>query len=86
LRSVHAFCSQTASASVILSAALIGGPVSTTHVVSSSIIGAGAGQRVSAVRWGVAKEIVVAWFITIPASAAMASLAFLIIRAIHPEF
>lgn len=86
LRSVHAFCSQTASASVILSAAMIGGPVSTTHVVSSSIIGAGAGQRVSAVRWGVAKDIVVAWFITIPASAAMASLAFLIIRAFHPEF
>lgn len=86
LRSVHAFCSQTASASVILSAALIGGPVSTTHVVSSSIIGAGAGQRVSAVRWGVAKDIIVAWFITIPASAAAASLAFLIIRAIHPAF
>jgi inorganic phosphate transporter, PiT family len=86
LRSVHAFCSQTASASVILSAALIGGPVSTTHVVSSSIIGAGAGQRVSSVRWGVAKDIVTAWFITIPAAAAMASLAFLVIRAMHPGF
>lgn len=86
LRSVHAFCSQTASTSVILTAAMIGGPVSTTHVVSSSIIGAGAGQRVSAVRWGVAKDIVVAWFITIPASAAAATVAFLIIRAFHPKF
>jgi PiT family inorganic phosphate transporter len=86
LRSVHAFCSQTASASVILSAAMVGGPVSTTHVVSSSIIGAGAGQRVSAVRWGVAKDIVMAWFITIPASAIVAGMAFYLLRAIHPEF
>lgn len=86
LRSVHAFCSQTASASVILAAALVGGPVSTTHVVSSSIIGAGAGQRVSAVRWSVAKDIVIAWFITIPASALMAALAFLAIKAMHPNF
>jgi inorganic phosphate transporter, PiT family len=86
LRSVHAFCSQTASASVILAAALVGGPVSTTHVVSSSIIGAGAGQRVSAVRWSVAKDIVIAWFITIPASAIVAGLAFLAIKAIHPDF
>ena len=86
LRSVHAFCSQTASASVILTAALLGGPVSTTHVVSSSIIGAGAGQRVSAVRWSVAKDIVIAWFITIPASAIVAGLAFLAIKAMHPGF
>ena len=86
LRSVHAFCSQTASAAVILSAALVGGPVSTTHVVSSSIIGAGAGQRVSAVRWGVAKDIVTAWFITIPASAAVAGIAFYLIKTIHPGF
>ena len=86
LRSVHAFCSQTASASVILAAAFLGGPVSTTHVVSSSIIGAAAGQRVSSVRWGMAKDIVAAWFITIPASALVASLAFLVIRALHPTF
>lgn len=86
LRSVHAFCSQTASAAVILSAALVGGPVSTTHVVSSSIIGAGAGQRVSAVRWGVAKDIVMAWFITIPASAVVAGIAFYLIRTMHPGF
>jgi len=86
LRSVHAFCAQTSSAVVILGAALFGGPVSTTHVVSSSIMGVGAGQRISAVRWGVAKNIIVAWFITIPASAVMAGLSFFLIRLIHPSF
>jgi inorganic phosphate transporter, PiT family len=85
LRSVHAFCAQTSSATVILGAALLGGPVSTTHVVSSSIMGVGAGQRISAVRWGVAKNIILAWFITIPASAAMAGLTFFLIRMIHPK-
>ena len=86
LRSVHAFCAQTASATVILGAALLGGPVSTTHVVSSSIMGVGAGQRMSAVRWGVAKNILLAWFITIPASAVMAGLSFFLIRMAHPSF
>ena len=82
LRSVHAFCAQTSSATVILGAALVGGPVSTTHVVSSSIMGVGAGQRISAVRWGVAKNIILAWFITIPASAVMAGLSFFLIQKI----
>ena len=86
LRSIHAFCAQTASASVILTAALFGGPVSTTHVVSSSIIGAGAGQRFSSVRWSVAQDIVMAWFITIPASAFVAAVAFYVISALHPSF
>lgn len=86
LRSLHAFCAQTSSAAVILGAALVGGPVSTTHVVSSSIMGVGASQRMSAVRWGVAKNIVVAWFITIPASASMAAMSFFLIRMIHRSF
>jgi PiT family inorganic phosphate transporter len=86
LRAVHAFCAQTSSAVVILGAALLGGPVSTTHVVSSSIMGVGAGQRISAVRWGVAKNIIVAWFITIPASAVMAGSSFFLIQLIHPKF
>lgn len=80
LRSVHAFCAQTSSAAVILGAALVGGPVSTTHVVSSSIMGVGVGQRISAVRWGVAKNIILAWFITIPASAVMAGLSFYLMQ------
>jgi PiT family inorganic phosphate transporter len=82
LRSVHAFCAQTSSATVILGAVLLGGPVSTTHVVSSSIMGVGAGQRMSAVRWGVVKNIMLAWLITIPASAVMAGLSFFLIRRI----
>ncbi len=86
LRSVHAFCAQTSSAAVILGAALAGGPVSTTHVVSSSIMGVGAGQRMSAVRWGVAKNIILAWFITIPASAAIAGLSFYLIQKVFYFF
>jgi PiT family inorganic phosphate transporter len=84
LRSVHAFCAQTSSATVILGAAFLGGPVSTTHVVSSSIMGVGAGQRISAVRWGVARRIVWAWFITIPSSAVVAGTSFFVIRLFHP--
>jgi PiT family inorganic phosphate transporter len=85
LRSVHAFCTQTSSAIVILGASLVGGPVSTTHVVSSTIMGVGAGHRASAVRWGVAKNIIVAWFITIPASGALAGLSFFLIRLVVPH-
>jgi PiT family inorganic phosphate transporter len=80
LRSVHAFCTQTSSAVVILGASLVGGPVSTTHVVSSSIMGVGAGYRASAVRWGVGKNIIMAWFITIPVSGVLAGLSFFLIR------
>ena len=86
LRPVHAFCAQTSSAAVILGAAMMGGPVSTTHVVSASIMGVGAGQRLSSVRWGVAKNIILAWFITIPASAVMAGVSFYLIMMVHPDF
>ena len=80
IRPVHAFTSQLASASIILGAALIGGPVSTSHIVSTTILGAGAGDRVNKVRWGVMKHIVVAWFLTIPAAGIVSSLAYLFIR------
>jgi PiT family inorganic phosphate transporter len=82
LRSVHAFCTQTSSALVILGASVVGAPVSTTHVVSSSIMGVGAGYRASAVRWGVAKNIIVAWFITLPASGTLAALSFFLIKSV----
>jgi len=72
--------SQVASAGVILAASLAGGPVSTTQVVSSSIVGAGSAERVSKVRWRVAQNIVVAWFLTIPASAAVAAGVYLLLR------
>ena len=73
IRPVHGFSSQLTSAVVILGASLFGGPVSTTQVVSSSIMGVGSADRVKMVRWGVAKEIMVAWLITIPATALVAA-------------
>lgn len=69
IRPVDGFAAQLSSAAVILGASLIGGPVSTTQVVSSTIMGVGAAERVNKVRWGVAQEIAIAWVLTIPASA-----------------
>ena len=82
IRPVHAFTSQAASASVILGAALLGGPVSTTQVVSSAIMGAGAAERVTKVRWGVAKEMIYTWLFTIPSTALASALIFLIVSAV----
>jgi PiT family inorganic phosphate transporter len=73
IRPVDGFASQLASASVILGASLVGGPVSTTQVVSSSIMGVGAAHRIGKVRWGVAQEIGSAWLYTIPATAIIAA-------------
>lgn len=74
MRPIHAFNSQLASSSVIFLAAVFGGPVSTTHVVSSSIMGVGAADRPRAVRWGKAAEIGFTWLITLPAAALLAML------------
>ncbi len=79
IRPVHAFGSQLTSASIILGAALLGGPVSTTQVVSSSIMGAGSADRVSKVRWTVARDIGVAWLLTIPVSALLAAGLYLLV-------
>jgi PiT family inorganic phosphate transporter len=73
IRPVDGFASQLASAAVILGASLVGGPVSTTQVVSSAIMGVGAAERVNKVRWGVAQEIATAWLLTIPATALVAA-------------
>lgn len=77
IRPIHAFTSQLASSSVIFGAAYLGGPVSTTQVMSSSITGVGAAERVSQVRWTVFRDMAVAWLLTIPASAVIAAVAFL---------
>lgn len=71
LQPVHGFCVETASAGVILGASALGMPTSTTHVITSSILGVGLSKRISAVNWGIAQRIVVAWVLTIPASAVM---------------
>ena len=73
IRPVDGFASQLASAAVILGASLAGGPVSTTQVVSSAIMGVGAAERVNKVRWGVARDIAVAWLLTIPATGLLAA-------------
>jgi PiT family inorganic phosphate transporter len=79
IRPVHAFGSQLTSAGIILGAALMGGPVSTTQVVSSSIMGAGSADRVSKVRWTVARDIAVAWLFTIPVTALLAAGLYLVV-------
>ena len=73
IRPVDGFASQLSSAVVILGNSLLGGPVSTTQVVSSAIMGVGAGTRANKVRWGVAQEIAMAWLFTIPATALFAA-------------
>jgi len=74
IRPVNGLAAQIAAASVILSAAALGGPVSTTQVVSTSILGAGAAERVNKVRWRVAGDILWAWVLTLPVTATLAAL------------
>lgn len=78
VRPLHALNAQVTAAGVIFAAALVGGPVSTTHVVSSSIMGIGASERPKAVRWAKAEEIVSTWLITIPGAGAAGILVWLV--------
>jgi inorganic phosphate transporter, PiT family len=80
IRPVHGFTTQIGSAAVILGAALLGGPVSTSHVVSSAIMGAGSSERFSKVRWNVGKRIVMTWVITIPVTCIVSGLLYLLVR------
>jgi len=80
LQPVHGFCVETASAGVILGASALGMPTSTTHVITSAILGVGLSKRLTAVNWKVAQRIVVAWVLTIPASALMAYLAYQVLN------
>jgi PiT family inorganic phosphate transporter len=73
IRPVHGFTTQVASASVILAAAVLGGPVSTTQVVSSAIMGVGSAERLSKVHWSVASQVATAWLVTIPSAALLAA-------------
>jgi PiT family inorganic phosphate transporter len=80
LEPVHGFSAETSSAVTIIGASVAGIPVSTTHIISSSIMGVGSTKRLSAVRWGVARKIVWAWILTIPASAFIGYLSYTIIH------
>jgi inorganic phosphate transporter, PiT family len=84
LKPVGGFCAEAAGAITLFSTALAGIPVSTTHTITGAIVGVGATHRLSAVRWGVARRIVWAWVLTIPASALVAAFAFWVVRLIHP--
>jgi inorganic phosphate transporter, PiT family len=74
LTPMQGFCAETGGAITLFLATELGVPVSTTHTITGAIIGVGAARRVSAVRWGVARGILVAWVVTIPASALIAAL------------
>jgi PiT family inorganic phosphate transporter len=76
IRPVHGFSAQLAATVVILGASLTGLPVSSTQVISTAIFGVGSAQRVSQVRWQVAGEMITAWLLTIPATAALGGLMF----------
>lgn len=80
VRPQHALGSQLTSASVILAASLAGAPVSTTHVVATSIMGIGASERARAVRWSKAKDIAITWLITIPGAALVAIQAYALVN------
>jgi len=79
------FCAETSAALSILFATVLHQPVSTTHVIAGSIVGVGSIQRVKAVRWGLAKDIVWAWAFTIPAAAIIAGLVFSVVHIFQPD-
>ncbi len=82
IRPLHSFSTQLTSGFVILTASVFGLPVSTSQVVSSAIIGVGSSESFGKVRWSVAEEIITAWFITIPASAAVSAAVYWVIMLI----
>lgn len=84
LRPVHGFCAETAAASMLVGTALAGIPVSTTHTIAGAIVGVGSVKRLSAVRWGIAGKIVWAWVLTIPASAAVGAITYLVVEWFLP--
>jgi PiT family inorganic phosphate transporter len=83
LKPVGGFAAETAGATALFMSTYGGIPVSTTHTITGGIVGVGATRRLSAVRWGIARRVVWAWVLTIPMSALIAALAYLIVRIVH---
>lgn len=81
LKPVGGFCAETAGAFTVIGSSIFGIPVSTTHTVTGSIMGVGMSKRLSAVRWGVASNIVVAWVLTIPAAMMVSAIVYYILKA-----
>ena len=86
METINGFAADLNSAITIFTATFLHLPVSTTHVVSGSIMGVGSSKRVNAVNWGVARSMVMAWFVTIPFSALVGALFFVVVRLLHPGF
>jgi inorganic phosphate transporter, PiT family len=82
LEPIHGFAAETTAATVIYTAAHFGMPVSTTHVISSAIMGVGTSKGLHGVRWGVARSILVAWVVTLPAAATVGALSWLVLNAL----
>ena len=82
IRPVGGFCAELSGSAALFLATGLGIPVSTTHTITGSIVGVGAAQSVSAVRWGVAGDLLWAWILTIPCSAFIAAIAWAIARAV----
>ncbi len=83
LEPIHGFAAETTAATVLLGTAHLGMPVSTTHVISAAIMGVGTSKGTRGVRWGVARSIIVAWVLTIPATAIVGGAAWLLLTALH---
>jgi PiT family inorganic phosphate transporter len=83
LRPFGGFCAETSGSITLFVSSHLGVPVSTTHTITGAIAGVGAAHRLSAVRWGVAGQIVWAWLLTIPAAAGIAGLCYLLLHALH---
>ena len=82
LEPVHGFAAETTAASILLATANLGEPVSTTQVISGAIMGVGASQGARAVRWGVARRILVAWILTLPGAGILGALAWVVLNAL----
>jgi len=82
LKPVQGFCAETAGAATLYLATSLGIPVSTTHTITGAIIGVGAARRVSAVRWGIAGSIIIAWVVTLPAAALLGALFYVCATAL----
>lgn len=84
LEPVHGFAAETAASMVITGASIMGAPISTTHTITACIFGVGSTKRLSAVRWGVAGHLIVAWILTIPAAGIIAWLSYFLLHVIWP--
>jgi len=83
LTPAHGFAAETASSAVLLTTAWLGNPISTTHVITASVMGVGATERLSAVKWGLTRDIVVGWLLTLPAAGLIGGLfAWLAVRLV----